>query len=1032
MLQRILAFSLNNRALILIASLAIAVLGGLQAYRSQIDVLPDLDRPMVSIMTEAHGLAPESVEQLVTWPIEQSVSGSTGVLRVRSTSSQGLSVVQIDFDWGTDLLDARQIVAEKLAVATERMPPDVHPQLAPIASIMGQIQLVGFRTTDGPTDAVTLRRLIDRDVRPRLLSMPGVAQVTATGGQPTELQITIDEDRLRGFDVTLQDVADAVRRANVAVAGSTLEIGTKGPMVAVRGLVKNADHLASAVVRDDPTRPVRISDIAQVTFGPTAIRVGSAGIDGKDGVIVTITKQPSTDTVEVTARIDKELELIRSALPDDIEIDGTLFRQSEFIVRAIDNVLLAVRDGAILVVIVLVMFLLNIRTTAITLLAIPLSVAIAAIVFAAFGLTINTMTLGGLAVAIGTLVDDAIVDVENVYRRLRENAAAGHPRKLLDVVLDASSEIRKPVFYGTLVVSVVYTPLFFLSGMEGRLLAPVGLAFLVSVAASLLVAMTLTPVLCSFWLGGSFSEKGEYGSPLAREVRELVASVVRFSISRRDMILATFASLCLCAGVVLFTRGSTFLPAFEEGTAQVNIMVPPDSSLATSEQFGRRLERVIAAVPGVRSVARRTGRAPDDEHAMPVTVSEAIVTFRENLDRSRDEVLDEIRHELEEEFPGVGQSTEQPLAHLLSHLLSGVNAQVAIKIAGPDLTVLRDAAMKAEHAIEDIPGIVDVFVEQQALVEFCEVRPRRADLARLGLDVQEVAESVELALGGEAVSRMQLGRVSWPIVLRLQREQVADPSRIAEIRLRASGDRIVRIGDVADVRFGLTPNEIRRENTERRIVVQHNVSGRALGDVVRDVDAALAPLRRELSRKSGYSIRLAGQFEAQQQASRTILWLSLASIAAIIFILHRHFGSLRLSLIVLVTRPIAFLGAVAAVCAFGQTLSIATLVGLIALLGIAARNAILYVDHAQALAQGNAFTTEVLVRAAQERVVPVLMTALTSGIGVLPLVLGGHEPGREILYPVATVIVGGLVTNTILDFVVTPGLLVQRAESAAD
>ncbi|MCA8941735.1 MAG: efflux RND transporter permease subunit, partial [Planctomycetes bacterium] len=750
-----------------------------------------------------------------------------------------------------------------------------------------------------------------------------------------------------------------------------------------------------------------------------------------DGIVVVLTKQPGTDTVALTERIDAKFDSFRASLPPDIEIDTGLFRQAEFIDRAIENVLVAVRDGAILVVIVLFLFLMNLRTTGITLLAIPMSIAIASLVFAAFGLTINTMTLGGLAVAIGTLVDDAIVDVENVYRRLRERPGL-KGRALLDLVLDASKEIRRPVVYGTMLVSVTYLPLFFLSGMEGRLLAPVGLAFLVSVAASLVVAMTLTPVLCSFWLGGAFAEAGQYGSRAARMIQDHVDGVVRFGIRHATAIAAAVAVLTLAAIVVLANRGATFLPPFQEGSAQVNLMLPPDVSLATSEAFGHRLEVAVGKVDGVASVARRTGRAPDDEHIMPLSVSEAIVRFDPDNPRSRDEILDDVRAALDREFPGVARSTEQPLAHLLSHLLSGVNAQVAIKIHGDDLAMLRAFASRVEHEIEDIDGVRDLYTEPLALVDHCEVFPRRDDLAEFGIPTSTLARSLELALGGEAISRLQSDKIAWPIVVRLPEDQRGDPNDIASIRLRTPEGAAIRVADVADVRLVPGPSEIRRENGQRRIVVQHNVSGRALGDVVADVEARIADVRAEIESVPGYGVTISGTFEAQQRATRTIAWLSIGAVFAMILILHRHFGSIRLALLILATRPIAFLGAVAAVLVTGQDLSVATLVGLIALLGVAVRNAILYVDYAAAIAGGGAFTADVLRRAARARVVPVLMTALTSGIGVLPLAMSGDEPGREILYPVATVILGGLVTNTLLDFLVTPGLLEGRTAGASE
>lgn len=1036
MLNRIIAAALRNRAIVLLFALLVGAYGLFEAMRTPIDVLPDLNRPVVTVMTEAHGMVPEDVERLVTWPIEQVMNGATGVFRVRSASGLGLSVVYVEFDWGTDIYLDRQIVAEKLQISVPNLPPGVQPILAPISSIMGQVQMIGFQSKTGETDILELRRRIDRDVRPRILSLSGIAQVISIGGQPSELQVVVDADKLRTFDVTLQEVAEATREANINVAGGFLNIGAKGPLVAVPGLLENPEELTRAVVRADPTRPIRIEDVAEVVFGPAAIPTGTAGINGEPGIVMVIMKQPGVDTLDLTARVNAELSQIQRELPSDVVIDDGVFQQAAFIERAIDNVLEAVRDGSILVVIILFLFLLNFRTTFITLSAIPLSVAIASLVFAAFGLTINTMTLGGLAVAIGTLVDDAIVDVENVFRRLHENSRRERKEPVLWVLFKASSEIRKPVMYGTLLVTVVYLPLFFLSGIEGRLFAPIGLAYIISVMASLLVALTVTPVLCYYLLGrrAVSTAEGKYGGWLVSRLRSAAATGVRVSTNHIELILGACAVAFLVVGAFMTTIGSKFLPEFNEGTAQVNVVLPPDASLETSDRFGRRLERLLRNVDGVTSVARRTGRAPGDEHAMPVSVSEAIVNFDPHSTRSRDELIEDIRDQLAHEFPGVAYNTEQPLAHLLSHMLSGVTAQVAIKIAGPDLDVLRDTAAEVEARIKPIAGVRDLYTEPQVLIDQVEVKPRRTELARLGIGVATLAETVELAMGGQEVSRLQVGQIAYPIKVRLEEEDRRSVSQLAGLYLRRGDDSLTRIEDVADVRVSKTPNNINRENVQRRVVVQHNVGGRSLGEVVTDVEAALEPIRKKLATLPGYSLRISGQFEAQQEAQTKILAFSALSVVLMVLILYLHFRSIRLALLVLLTRPIAFIGAGAYVVLSGQVLSVATLVGFIALLGVAARNAILLVDHYLHLMreEGETFSLEMLVRAGQERIVPVLMTALTSGIGLVPLALAADQPGRELLYPVATVIIGGLVTNTLLDFLVMPGLFWRFGRAEAE
>lgn len=1036
MLNRIIAGALANRAIVLIAALVIGGYGLFKASNTPIDVLPDLNRPIVTVMTEAHGMVPEDVERLVTWPIEQVMNGATGVFRVRSASGLGLSVVYVEFDWGTDIYLDRQIVAEKLQSAVPALPPGVQPILAPISSIMGQVQMIGFQSTSGKTDILELRRTIDRDVRPRILSLSGIAQVITIGGQPSELQVVVDADKLRAFDVTLQEVAEATKGANINVAGGFLNIGAKGPLVAVSGLLETPEELTEAVVREDPVRPIRIEDVAEVVFGPAAIPTGTAGINGEPGIVMVIMKQPGIDTLALTERVNAELEQIQRELPDDVVVDAGVFQQAAFIERAIDNVLEAVRDGAILVIIILFLFLLNFRTTFITLSAIPLSVAIASLVFAALGLTINTMTLGGLAVAIGTLVDDAIVDVENVFRRLHQNAQAEKPEPVLWVLFKASSEIRKPVMYGTLLVTVVYLPLFFLSGIEGRLFAPIGLAYIISVFASLLVALTVTPVLCYYLLGrrAETATEEKYGGWLVTRLRNAAATGVRFSARHVERILAVCIVAFLLVGTLLMNTGSTFLPPFNEGTAQVNIVLPPDASLETSDRFGRRMEDLIKDIDGVSSVARRTGRAPGDEHAMPVSVSEAIVNFDPESSRTREEVIEEIRDKMSYEFPGVAYSAEQPLAHLLSHLLSGVTAQVAIKIAGPDLDVLRDTAAEVEAKIRTIDGVRDLYTEPQVLIDQVEVKPRRTELARQGIGVDTLAETVELAMGGQEVSRLQVGQIAYPIKVRLREEDRQNLSQLSGLYLRRGDASLVRIDDVADVRVSKTPNNINRENVQRRIVVQHNVGGRSLGEVVTEVTAALEPVREKLANMSGYTIRVSGQFEAQQEATQLIMSLSALSIVLMVLILYMHFRSMRLAMLVLLTRPVAFIGAGAYVVLSGQVMSVATLVGFIALLGVAARNAILLVDHYMHLMreEGEEFSLEMLVRAGQERIVPVLMTALTSGIGLVPLALAADQPGRELLYPVATVIIGGLITNTLLDFLVMPGLFWRFGRAEAE
>lgn len=1035
MLNKIIAASLRGRAIVLAVALLLGGYGLWTATQMPIDVLPDLNRPVVTIMTEAHGMVPEDVELLVTYPIEQVMNGATGVFRVRSASGMGLSVVWIEFDWGTDIYRDRQIVAEKLQLARGKLPQGAEPFMAPISSIMGQVQLIGFQSKDNKTSPTDLRLMVDRDVKPRIFSQPGIAQIVTMGGQPTELQVTVDTDKLRTFNVTLKEVEEAVVGANVNVAGGTLNLGSKGPLVTVPGLVKKAEEMRLAVVSVRENRSVRLEDVAQVTLGPAAIRTGEAGVNGQAGVIMVISKQPGVDTVELTDRVNAELERIQADLPDDIVIVNDVFQQGAFIHRAIDNVVDAVRDGAILVVIILFLFLLNFRTTLITLTAIPLSVGCAALVFSAFDLTINTMTLGGLAVAIGTLVDDAIVDVENVFRRLHQNAASPSPKPVLWVIYKASSEIRKPVMYGTMLVTVVYLPLFFLSGIEGRLFAPIGLAYIVSVISSLVVALTVTPVMCYYLLGMRKAQEKQYGGWLVRVVQNGVEKAIRLSVRRLAHVLGLVIAVAAACTAIFLTRGSSFLPEFNEGSFQVSLILDPDASLETSNRFGKRLEDVLYNIEGVQHVGRRTGRAAGDEHAMPVSVTEAIITIDPTVDRSREDLLREIRDRVAEDFPGVITATEQPLKHLLDHLLSGVTASVAIKISGPDLDVLRNTAQDVEKLVAGIAGVRDLHVEPQVMIDQVEVRPNRAALAAKGLRVSDVAETVELAMGGEEVSRMQVGQISFPIVVRLEEDDRNSLEKLKNLYLRRDDGELLLLSDVAKVAVTKTPNNINRENVQRRVVVQHNVEGRPLSDVVADLEEVLVGVRAKLAKTPGsYGVTISGQFEAQEESSRIIGILSILSLVVMLLILYMHFRSVKLAALVLASRPIAFIGAVFFVIMTDQVISIATLVGMIALLGVSTRNAILLVDHYLHLMreENEPFGLAMIIRAGQERAIPILMTALTSGIGLVPLALAPGQPGREILYPVATVIIGGLISSTLLDFFVTPGLFAAFGQKEAE
>lgn len=1024
MLNKIIAFALKNRIFIVVFSLLVAITGTYVAKEMPIDVLPDLNRPMVVIMTEAHAMVPEDVETLVTTPLEQILNGATGVERVTSSSGLGLSVIKVEFGWGSDVYRNRQIVAEKLVLAKARLPEGVEPIMAPISSIMGQIQFVGVSSKTGKFSVEEIRAMADFQLKYDLLSIPGVSKVIVAGGSSKQLQIIMDSDKLRAFNVTPQEVASAVKMNNTNRSGGFINLSVTAPVITVTGLLENKEQLEDAVVRPDSRRPVRVKDIARVEFGPSAIKIGDAGINGSPGVVMIIMKQPGFDTVKLTEKVEEDLRVKVQGLDSDLVINTALFKQADFIHRAIDNVLEAVRDGGIMVVIILFLFLMNWRTTFITLTAIPMSVAITALIFAACGIGINTMTLGGLAVAIGALVDDAIVDVENVYRRLNQNRSKENKVHPLRVIFSASSEVRKPIVIGTLLVIIVYLPLFFLTGMEGKLFVPIGIAYIVSVAASLFVSLTLTPALCYFLLPNNLAKHSSGDTYIVRKLKAFAAFSISKSIDYSKTVIIALLVSTVIGVFVLLSSGSQFLPAFNEGVAQVNLVLPPDTGLKTSNEYGTRLEKLLTGIEGVKYVTRRTGRAEGDEHAEGVSTSEVIVTFDPKVNRDPENIKAEIRKKFAEEFPGVAMAIDQPLAHLLSAMLSGVKAQVAVKVFGPDMDTLRSIAKDVETALKGVDSVKDLMIEPQVLVPNIEIKPNREQLARHGLSVDDIGEVVELSLGGEEVSRLVQGRYVYPIVLRLEEKDRKDLEKIKNIYIRKHDNTLIRLSDVADVKTTLTSNNIKHENVGRRIVVQHNVAGRSLGEVVADVNKAMDPIREKLKTLKGYSLKISGQFEAQEAATKRIMILSILSLLCMVLILYMHFKSLNLSIQVLASIPMAFIGAVVFIFVTDQVISVATLVGLISLGGIATRNAILLLDHYIHLIkeEGVGFSKELIIQAGQERMIPVMMTALTSGIALIPLALAPGQPGKEILYPVATVIIGGLISSTLLDFIVRPAV----------
>ena len=1044
MLNAIIRFALRQRIIVLALAVLITGYGSYVAFHTPIDVFPDLNRPRVVVMTEAPGLSPEEVESLITFPIETALNGANGVEAVRSSSGVGISVIYVEFGFNTDIYNDRQVVNERLQLLQGRLPDGVTPQLAPISSIMGQILMLGMFSEDDKTEPLELRTLADWVVRQRLLTIPGVAQVFTMGGGRKQFQILVDPEKLLRFGVSLQQVKEAVVSSNENATGGYLD--QQGPnelLVRALGRVQTIEDIEQIVVTIREGRPVTLAQVAKIAAGAQTKRGDSAaysrdvhqiddnadiaspshlaaGWSGGPGVVLTINKQPGADTRAVTDKVFEAITELSASLPRDIQVIP-LYSQKSFIDRAIENVIVALRDGVILVVIILVLFLMNVRTTLITLTAIPLSLVITALVFAITGMSINTMTLGGLAVALGELVDDAIVDVENIFRRLNENRHAANPKHPLLVVYQASTEVRNSIVFSTIIVCIVFIPLFALTGMEGRLFAPLGIAYIVSIGASLLVSLTVTPALSYMLLGHSkSSEHGADGFAL-RVLKGIASRIIRFSLAFPRLNLIVVVIGVLISAVFVMNLERDFLPPFNEGSIQLNVVLPPGTSLAVSNSIAGRCERRLMLVPDVVRVGRRTGRAELDEHAEGVNTSELIIDLNPSSHRTREEQINEIREAMAD-IPGVVSAVEQPISHLISHMLSGVKAQIGIKIYGDDLDLLRRKAQEMEQAVRSVPGVADLMLEPQVLIPQLRIELRRDKLALNGLTARDVNQVIETALNGVVVSEVLDGQRTFDLVVRFDKQdrENLDVLRRLSIELPEGGS--IPLESVARIYEAGGPNTINRENVRRRIVLQCNVSERGVVDVVTDIQKKLAPITATLP--PGYFVEYGGQFQSQKEASRILGVLFLVSLVGVFLTLFVMFRSVNLSLQVMAALPMAFIGSVAALVITGQTLTIAAMVGFISLAGIASRNGILLLNHYLHLVkyEGETWSHAMIIRAGLERLAPVLMTALTAGIGLVPLVLAAGEPGKEILYPVATVILGGVISSTLLDFFVHPAL----------
>jgi len=1029
MLNAIIRFSLRNRLSVVLLAIAAVVYGGWIAKNLPIDVFPDLNRPIVTVLTEAHGLAPEEVETLVTLPIETALNGTPGVSRVRSSSGIGISIVYVEFDWGTEIFRNRQLVSERLQLARERLPDDMAPIIGPVSSIMGEIQFVGLTSPDASVTPMDLRTLADWTVRPRLMTIAGISQVVVMGGERKQYQILVSSEKLQRRGISLGDLKAALAEISENTTGGFLNAGDKEYLIRPLGRVESLEDIENSPIGLHLGVPVRVKDIAEVRIGGQMKR-GEASINAKHAVVMTIQKQPGADTIELTKKIDAMLEEMQGTLTKGVKIESDLFKQSRFIEASVRNVEHALRDGAIMVAIVLILFLLNVRTTAITLLSIPLSLLITAIVFKAMGLSINTMTLGGLAVAIGELVDDAIVDVENVFRRLKENRAAATPKPALRVVYEASSEIRNSIVLSTIIVVLVFVPLFAMGGIEGRLFAPLGVAYIISLIASLVVSLTITPVLCSYFLPTAKATAHAADSFLVRHLKRLNERSLKVVIRHPYAVLGGCALLLVGALALLPLMGRNFLPEFNEGTATIGVAASPGISLPASDALGIKVEQAMLSVPEVKSTIRRTGRAEMDEHAEGVHWSEIDVDFTES-DRSKAEVLGDLREKVEA-VGDVYLNIGQPISHRLDHLLSGVRAQIAIKIFGPDLAVLRRVGSQVQSVLKETKGIVDLQLEPLVLIPQLKILVDREEAGKVGIRPGSLTEDLEMALNGESVAQFMEKQQLYDIFMRLddQSRSTADAIGTVIAKTLPTGE-LIRVSDVANVYEGTGPNMVNREDMQRRIVVSANSHGRDIGSLVKEIQAKV---REKVKLPAGYFVVYGGQFESQKKASRLLGFLGALSLLGILFVLFVHFKSMTLALQIMLNVPLALIGSIVAIYVTERTLSVATLVAFITLCGIATRNGIMMVSHYIHLMkeEGEKFSEHMVIRGSLERLVPVLMTAFTAALALIPLLLAKGEPGKEILYPVAVVIVGGLISSTLLDLVVTPSVFLKFGRRSAE
>lgn len=1015
MLDKIIRFSLQNRAFVLMAAVLLMVGGIYTTSHIDVDVFPDLNAPTVVVMTEATGMAPEEVERLVTFPVETAMNGASDVRRVRSSSTAGFSVVWVEFDWGTDIYRDRQIVSEKLAEVGESLPPDCgKPTLGPQSSILGEAMIIGLDSDT--TSMQDLRTLADWTFRPRLLSLGGVAQVTVIGGDIKEYQIKLSPEKMKHYDVSLQEVISATESMNRNSTGGVLyEYGNE---YIIRGLLStdDIDGIGRAVVRMQGDVPITLNNIAEIAVGPKAPVLGVASHRGKPAVLMTVTKQPDASTALLTEKLDKAVEDLKSQIPSDVNVSTDIFRQQKFIDSSIDNIKKSLYEGALFVIIVLFFFLMNVRTTLISLVTIPLSLLVSVLTLKFMGLTINTMSIGGMAIAIGSLVDDAIVDVENVFKHLRQNRKLPESERLpvLEVVFNASREVRLPILNSTFIIVVSFVPLFFLTGMEGRMLRPLGIAFITALFASTLVALTLTPVLCSFLLGSEKSDKAGKEPALVRWLQKIYNVALAWVLSHKKLTLGSVAALFAVALALFCSFGSSFLPAFNEGSFTINVSTLPGVSLEESDNVGRRAEMLLLSVPEIKTVARKTGRAELDEHALGANVSEIEAPF-ELSDRPKKAVVEEIRHKLGT-LPGVNVEIGQPISHRIDAMLSGTRANIAIKLFGTDLNKMFEIGNKIKTEISAIPGVVDLNVEQQVERPQLQIVPKREMLAKYGVTPSEFTDMVEVYLAGRTVSRVYEGNRVFDLTVKADDDSRSTIEAIRDMPVDVVGGK-VPFSQIAEIRSAAGPNTINRENVARKIVISANVSD---GDLQGAVNRIRKTINDKVPLPEGYHVEYGGQFESAQSATRTLLVTSLMAILVIFLLLYGQFKNVRQASAVLLNLPLALIGGVFAIFFADGIISIPAIIGFISLFGIATRNGMLLIDRYNELRQSGLSLHDAVMRGSLDRLNPILMTALTSALALIPLALGGDLPGNEIQSPMAKVLLGGLLTSTMLNGFIVP------------